>query len=179
MPRDAIFEQTRELLVTTFNRDGLRLLLKMKLKVRLYDIASPDKHDSAIILTVLDWARSKGRLIDLIRAAAAERLQVPEWQALRAQVPVPPDEVVIEAHRLLVETFARDDLEVLLRTKLGIRMNTLTTPTVDNTVAALDVVEWFEKRYRLCELIRAAAAERGHVPDWQFLRDNHCPAMAP
>jgi hypothetical protein len=50
---------------------------------------------------------------------------------------------------------------------------------VDNSAAALDVAEWFQKRQRLCELVRAAAADRPGVPGWQHLQTNNCPPAVP
>jgi len=174
-PPGVVLAQAHRLLVDTFSRHELRLLLLEKLAVRLYEIARPDTDDSSLCLDVVAWFDRRGRLNALIREASAARPGVPEWQAVLTGLRLSREEQQIRTYQLLTGSFSRDELRLLLRTQMGERLEQITTPWEDDSAAALTVVEWFDRQGRLCELIRAAALARRQVPGWTPLHNINCP----
>ena len=153
-------------------------LLFSKLIIRLFNIASPDQDDSAMFLKVVEWFQRRKGLFVLVRAATMETPTSKEWQSLLRRIPVPLDELALETHKLLFETFNRDELKELLFNKFGVRLNRIANSTAENTVVALDVVEWFERNERLQELVDSSASARPNVAQWQALRtDGHKPSI--
>jgi hypothetical protein len=159
-----VFGETHQLLLKTFDREGL-----LKLGLHLFHRVVPEPDWSAVVFGVVQWFEHRGRLRDLIQAAAAERPFEAEWQALRSLVQAAPTDVFVETHKLLVKTFDRQGLQQMLRLKLREDLYAMASRTGDNTAVVFDVVEWFELRGRLRELIQAAAAERPNVTEWQTL----------
>jgi len=166
--------EVHRLLGDGFDRDGLRMFLLEYLRVRLYNIASPEMDDSAICLAVLMWAVRNNRLIELVRAGAVAQPSEARWQAILWRMPVPLEEIMVQTVRLLIRDFSRRELCELLDVNLRERSSNIIIPMKDNSAAALDAVEWFERRGRLCDLIRGAAAQRSAVPEWQNLQHTHC-----
>lgn len=176
--RELPLETVHRLFITTFNRQELKILLRVRLRVKLFDIASPVADDSAMCLSMMEWFEKRGRLGELVRTAAAERPKIAQWQRVAGLVPVPVDEVFVETHRLLVQCFNRDDLTRLLLFKLNERLGTIATPDLDLTATTFEIVEHFEQRGRLCDLFCAAAADRRQIDEWQTLRESHCAGPA-
>jgi hypothetical protein len=129
---------------------------------------------SAICLAVVMWAVRNNQIIELVRAGAVAQPSEPKWQAILWRIPVPLEVLMVQTVRLLVRDFSRLELYELLDVNLRERSSNIINPMKDNSAVALEVVEWFERRGRLCDLIRGAAAERPGVPEWQNLKNTHC-----
>ena len=171
---DGLANEALLLIIETFDQDSLRLTLRLRMNVRMFHLTSPTLDDSAIASDVVNELEKRGQVYDLILACAMDRPEHPLWRKLKFRCPVPYDRVLVEAHRLIMLTFDRDNLKRLLSEELNVRMDAIAPRSKDNSAAALEVCEDFESRGRLCELIRAAAKERAQVPEWQLLRDAHC-----
>jgi hypothetical protein len=92
----AIMEKAHSLLVSGFTRADLQRVLRFKLDVKLYEIATPGGNDSDMVFEVINWFEQRGRLRELIEQMASARPRESEWTELRNQLlfnPVIPEAV--------------------------------------------------------------------------------------
>lgn len=85
-----ILDEAQDLLVKTFNRNELKQLLLSKMNVSLDDIAPNATGNKDLVFEVLTWMDRRGNVNAFIQVAAANRPNIPEWQALVTKLSAAP-----------------------------------------------------------------------------------------
>jgi hypothetical protein len=84
-------------------------------------------------------------------------------------------EILNEAQVLLVQTYNRNELRQLLRSRMDIDLDNIAPNATGNTDLAFEVLTWMDRRRRVRELVHAACLERPTVPEWRLLLERIAP----
>jgi hypothetical protein len=84
-------------------------------------------------------------------------------------------EILNEAQVLLVQTYNRNELRQLLRTRMDIELDDIAPNATGNTDLVFEVLTWMDRRRRVRDLVHAASLERPNVKDWRLLLDRIAP----
>src|SRR5262245_49819436 len=84
-------------------------------------------------------------------------------------------EILNEAQVLLVQTYNRNELRQLLRTRMDIELDDIAPNATGNTDLVFEVLTWMDRRRRVRDLVQAASLERPNVKDWRLLLDRIAP----
>jgi hypothetical protein len=84
-------------------------------------------------------------------------------------------EILNEAQVLLVQTYNRNELRQLLRSRLDVDLDAIAPHATGNTDLAFEVLTWMDRRRRVRELVHAACLERPTVHEWRLLLERIAP----
>lgn len=80
---------------------------------------------------------------------------------------VPMSQVLDEAQKLLTHTYNRMELRQLLQMRMDIVLEDIAPNATGNIDLVFELLTWMDRRSRVIEFLRIAAAERATVPAWQ------------